>query len=86
MVDENGYCLPYTWFMAVYMQLSIFLPIWMYLYSHYKKQIKICHVIIIVVALLNRYLLVNQIFSDMYLNNLPTQGLTNPARNIQIFS
>lgn len=67
------------------MQLSLLLPILLYIFSHWPAQAKIGHILMILGCLLIRYLVITQTYSDLSLNNIPTTGLVNPARNLAIF-
>ena len=85
-VERDGACLPWTWFMAVYMQLSIALPFCLYLYFRYPKFAMVGHVVLIIGSLLSKYLTVTSLFNDLQALNMSTAGLVNPARNTIYFA
>lgn len=85
-MEQNGACLPWTWFMAVYVQLSVALPFCIYLYFRYPKFAMIGHVVLIIGSLLRKYLIVTSLFNDLQALGISTAGLANPARNIVYFT
>lgn len=57
--EQKDICLPFTWGMAVYMQLSLLLPIALLLYTRYPKQAKMLHVGLITTSMLKKYLAIH---------------------------
>ena len=58
-------CLPYTWFLCVYMQLSVLLPFLLYFFQRYSLPTGIFHALMVVATLLAKFLVINTIWSDL---------------------
>lgn len=88
MTQHRSQCLPWTWFYAVYMQLSILLPMIIYLHNRLLNQQckKVFYILFILVPLIFKCITIKQIHDDLQGNNLPTKALTNPARNIAYYA
>lgn len=64
MTDNANMCLPWTWFMSVYMQLSIALPFGLYLYCRSPRFGLIAHAILVIGSMLSKYLYVSSLIED----------------------
>lgn len=84
-IQQRNTCLPWTWFYAVYMQLSVFLPIALYFVSHYPKQAKGLYFIIIAALSISKGVMINNVYNDLQEHGVSTIGMTNPARNIMYY-
>jgi hypothetical protein len=80
-IRQRNTCLPWTWFYAVYMQLSVFLPFGLYFVCHYMKHAQFFYVAILVMVLIQKFVTIDAIFQDLAAHEISTIGITNPSRN-----
>ena len=86
MPSAKGACLPHTWFMAVYLQLSLLLPVLLYFFLHYPFYSKLLHILGCISSLVWKYIVINVTYEDMASAGISTVGMTNPARNVHLFA
>lgn len=79
-------CLPQTWFISVYMQLSMLLPLYLFFFFWFPFRTKIfCLSLTVLMAIykITRTLIIANQMSNA---GLETTGLVNPARNVSFFT
>mmetsp|Transcript_42318 Transcript_42318/g.64909 ORF Transcript_42318/g.64909 Transcript_42318/m.64909 type:complete len:81 (-) Transcript_42318:725-967(-) len=78
---QRNSCLPWTWIYAVWMQLSILLPFFLYFATRYWRVAKAIIISTLIGIIIWKIIAIKAIVSSFNAHGLSLAGLTNPARN-----